>query len=90
MSQTFKNKETTNWALFDKKNKAHMNILSLLRQLEWTKPHDRYGEVADLKRLSNWLKSEKSPVNKPLMDLEKHEVSKIICALEAMTEKKHS
>ncbi len=90
MNTTLKKKKSTNWAFFDKKNKAHMNILSQLRQLGWTKPHDKYGEVADLERLSNWLKSDKSPVNQRLRDMNKQEVSKIICALEEMTAKAHS
>ena len=90
MNTTFNKKKSTNWAFFDKHNQQHRNILSLLRQLKWTKPHEKYGEVADLERFSNWLKSVKSPVRKPLKQMEKPEVSKIICALEAMIEKEFS
>ena len=72
------------WASFDKNNRAHLNILSLCRQAQWTKPHERYGEVADLNRLQAFLKSDKSPVKKPLMEMSKQEVSKIIIALEGI------
>ena len=78
-----------NWGAFDYKNKAHMQILSLLRNLNWTKSHIKYGEVGDTERLGKWLKSENSPVRKPLMRMNKQEVSKIICALEAMIIKKY-
>lgn len=73
-----------NWGSFDKNNKAHMQVMSHLRSLNWTKPHEKYGRVADTWRFSEWLKSKKSPVNKPLVKMNKNEVSKIICALEGM------
>ncbi len=77
-----------NWGLFDKNNQQHKTVLSLLRQIHWTVPHDRHGEVADLGRLSDFLKSDKSPVKKPLIKMEPKEVSKIIAALESMQNKK--
>lgn len=73
-------KRTYNWAAFDSKNKQHMQLLSLCRQAQWTVKHDRYGEVADLKRLSDWLKSEKSPVRKPLAEMTTKELSTVIVA----------
>ena len=84
-----KPKNNENWGLFDKNNQQHRTILSLLRQLQWTKKHDRHIEVADIERFSNWLKSDLSPVKKPLKSMEPKEVSKIIGALEAMQSKKY-
>lgn len=81
MSTETKNK-IENWAFFDKNNKQHKQILSLAIQAGWSLHNDRYGEVADLKRLSDFLKSDKSPVKKPLKEMETKELSKIIYALE--------
>lgn len=80
---------TENWALFNKNNQQHKNILSLLRQAQWTTPHPNYGQVADLERLSNFLKSEKSPVKKPLKEMKPEEVSKIIVALEGIVKSRY-
>jgi hypothetical protein len=79
-----------NWALFDQKNRQHVYILSLCRQLNWTKTNEKWGEVADLDRLSNWLKSGRSPVIKPLRKMTAAELSKIIKALESMTIKNYT
>lgn len=74
-----------NWALFDAKNGAHRNILSLCMQLRWQVYNaDKKAYYADLYRLSEWLKSKKSPVKKPLKQMVKLELSKIIYALEKM------
>ena len=70
-----------NWAVFDKNNPKHKVILSLLYQLQWVKPSDKWGEVPDLDKLSNFLQSEKSPVKKKLKDMEPLEIEKIIKAL---------
>ncbi|WP_395049429.1 hypothetical protein [Flavobacterium sp.] len=70
-----------NWARFDKTKPRHKVILSLCRQAQWTIANDKHGEVADLGRLSNFLKSDKSPVRKPLMEMTSIEVEKIIQAL---------
>lgn len=67
-----------NWAVFDPKNKQHRNIMSLMRQAHWVTTHPKHGEVADMKRLSDWLQSPKSPITKPLQDMEPEELSKII------------
>lgn len=73
--------DNENWAYFDKNNKRHKLILSLCRQAQWTIPHPTIGEVADLERLSAWLKSEKSPVRKKLTLMDAMEIEKIIKAL---------
>lgn len=72
------------WGRFDNQNTQHRNLLSLLRQAQWVVPHERHGEVPDLERLSAFLKSPKSPVNKPLLKMTKQEVSKVIVAFEGV------
>lgn len=79
-----------NWAVFNKDNQQHRYILSLCIQMGWSVTSERYGEVADLNRLSNWLKSNLSPIVKPLKDMEPNELSKIVSALESMNGKHHS
>jgi hypothetical protein len=75
-------KPIENWAMFDKSNTKHLKVLSLCRQAKWTTDHEKYGEVADLERLSNWLKSEKCPVKKPLKKMDDTtELPKVIKAL---------
>lgn len=81
---------TTNWAVFDKNNQQHKYILSLLIQLGWSTEHDRYGTVADLARLSSFLKSKKTPVAMPLQSMESKDLSKLISCFELMTFKHHS
>ncbi len=76
------------WARFDIKNQQHKYILSLLRQIGWTKPSDRYGVIADMERFGKWLQSHRTPVNKPLVRMDKEETTKIINALESMLGKK--
>jgi hypothetical protein len=78
------NHETDNWGLFDNNNQQHKTLLSLLRQAQWTIPNEKWGEVADLERLSEFLKSENSPIKKPLKKMEPSEVSKIIVAFEGI------
>jgi hypothetical protein len=79
----------SNWGLFDKNNPQHKTLLSLLRQAQWTIPNERWGEVADLSRLSEFLKSDKSPINKPLKGMEPLEVSKIIEAFKGIVKSKY-
>lgn len=76
-----------NWGTFDKKNKQHLSLLSQLRTLQWVKKSEKWGEVADLDRLSDFLKSDKSPVKKPLKDMDKTEVTKIIECFKSMVRK---
>lgn len=84
-----KKKLVTNWANFNIDNQQHKYILSLMRQMGWTTPNDKYGEVADMARLSDFLKSKKTPVPKPLQDMGTREISKLICCLESMITKKY-
>lgn len=77
------------WGFFDKNNLQHKAVLSQLRQLQWTTTSKRWGEVADINRLSDFLKSERSPVQKPLTKMEPEEVSKIIECLKSMVTKKY-
>ena len=79
----------SNWGLFDKNNQQHKTILSLLRQAQWVVPNGKWGEVPDITRLSEFLKSDKSPVNKPLKKMEPLEVSKIIEALKGIVKSKY-
>lgn len=76
-----------NWAHFDKSNSKHRYILSLCIQLQWSKKSDRHGEIADLNRLSDWLKSNRCPVQKPLLKMKPFELTKIVSALESMNVK---
>jgi hypothetical protein len=78
-----------NWGLFDNNNQQHKTILSLMRQAQWTVPSEKWGEVADLSRLSDFLKSDKSPVKMPLKKMTPQEVSKTIVALEGIVKSKY-
>jgi len=78
-----------NWALFDKTKASHRQILSLCIQYGWSVPHPTRDEVADIGALSEWLKSDRSPVRKKLKEMNTHEVSKVISALEFMVNKKY-
>jgi hypothetical protein len=71
-------KQPANWAYFDNGNPQHRKLLSQLRTAQWVVENEKYGFVADLERLSNFLKSPKSPVNKPLKAMSPKEVSKIV------------
>ncbi|MBS7232477.1 hypothetical protein KHA90_15770 [Flavobacterium psychroterrae] len=61
-----KKQSNSNWGLFDNNNQQHKMILSHLRTLQWVVPNEKWGEVPDLNRLSDFLKSDKSPVKKSL------------------------
>ncbi len=75
---------TNNWGYFDKNNKQHNTILSLMHQVGWVTKNKTKGEFPDTKRLSDFLKSKKSPINKPLKQMTEKELSKIIIALEGI------
>lgn len=79
----------SNWGLFDNKNLQHKAILSQLRTLQWVVPNEKWGEVPDLNRLSDFLKSDKSPINKPLKRMDEKELSKMISCFESMVIKKY-
>ncbi len=78
-----------NWAFFDKTNKRHCKILSLCHELEWVYFDKELGTVVDLKRLSEWLRSYRCPVRKPILKMTGKELSKIISALENMLTKSY-
>lgn len=68
-----------NWAKFDKSNPKHKLILSLMYQANWTS-----GNLPDMSRLDSFLKSDKSPVKKPLMNMDDQELEKVIKALKGI------
>ena len=78
------------WGSFDYKKQSHRYVLSLCRQLGWTRETAGKGTVADLERLGNWLESKLSPVQKPLLQMSPTEVSTIINAMESMVGKEYS
>jgi hypothetical protein len=86
---TLVNQPVENWAVFDKSNPKHKVILSLLYQMQWVKPSEKWGEVPDLDRLSNFLQSEKSPVKKKLKDMEPLELEKLIKALNGIVKHRY-
>ena len=87
--QGSRGKGKSNWGLFDNNNQQHKTILSLLRQAQWVVPNDKWGEVPDINRLSDFLMSDKSPVSKPLKKMEPEEVSKIIEAFKGIVKSKY-
>ncbi|PCI11894.1 MAG: hypothetical protein COB73_00895 [Flavobacteriaceae bacterium] len=77
------------WGKFDFKQTSHRLVLSLVNQMQWQTYSQKYrGMIADMQRFSEWLKSDKSPVKKPLQKMNSKEVSKIIVALENMVASK--
>lgn len=75
------------WTRFDANKASHRNVLSLLMQNGWqfyNAEQQRY--YADMNAFGGWLQS-KAPVKKPLIDMQSHEVSKTIFALEQMQKK---
>lgn len=81
--------KSDNWGLFDKNNKQHLTVLAQMRTAQWTVPNDKYGEVPDLERLSEFLKSPESPIKKPLKKMQPWEVSKIIEAFKGIVKSKY-
>lgn len=77
------------WGAFDKTNPKHKVILSILYQAQWVKPSEKWGEVPDLDRLSNFLQSEKSPVKKKLKDMDSLELEKLIKALNGIVKHRY-
>lgn len=69
------------WGYFDRNQKQHLQIQSLLHQIRWTTPHPKFGKVPDLSRFGSWLQSDKSPVQKPLKKMTSTECNKVINAL---------
>lgn len=87
-AQTGTEPQADNWGLFDKDNKQHLTLLAYMRTVQWTTSNGKHGEVADIDRLSDWLKSDKSPVRKPLKKMQPWEVSKIIEAFKGIVNSK--
>lgn len=78
--------DNRSWARFDKANPQHRTILARCYTLGWVDSESGY---ADLNRLGGWLKSNRSPVRKPLREMHRQELSKVIKALECMVVKKY-
>jgi len=88
-AQTGAEPQEDNWGLFDKDNRQHLTLLAYMRTAQWTTPNGRHGEVADIERLSDFLKSDKSPINKSLKSMLPWEVSKIIEAFKGIVKSKY-
>lgn len=75
------------WGLFDAKEPSHLKVLSLLQEIGWTIWNaDKQRNVADIYRLSEFLKSKKSPINLPLKKMTPLQISrKLIPALEGIS-----
>lgn len=83
--------EGSNWGLFDKNNSQHKRIQANLRAANIVVKSEKWGEVADMQGWFNrFLKSDKSPVKKPLKKMTPQEVSKIIKALDGVVIWKNS
>lgn len=83
--------EGSNWGLFDKNNSQHKRIQANLRAANIVVQSEKWGEVADMQGWFNrFLKSDKSPVKKPLKKMTPQEVSKIIKALDGVVIWKNS
>lgn len=83
--------EKENWATFtpSKPDPVKRRVLfSLMYQAKWTQPHEIHGEVPDVKRLSDFLQGEKSPVKKKLIQMEPKELEKIITAFKGIVQSK--
>jgi hypothetical protein len=80
-------KNPVNWALFDKDKfvKQRKYLWSLLYQAQWVVENENHIEVPDLMRLSNFIKSPKSPVQKPLKRWNTTEWSKMIFVFEKIS-----
>jgi hypothetical protein len=80
-----------NYGLFDYKNPQHKRIMANLRTANIVVKSERWGEVADMTGwFDRFLKSDKSPVKKPLKEMTSTEVSKIIVALDGVVIWKNS
>lgn len=70
-----------NWGFFDKDNPQHKRIQANLRTAKIVTPQ---GYADMLGWFNRFLKSNKSPVKKPLKQMTPDEVSKIIVALDGV------
>jgi len=78
------------YAKFDKKNKRHKYLLSVCITYGWFVLSGKFGRIADLDKLNEWMLSALCPVRKPLMKMTGDELSKVIAALENMSLKQNS
>lgn len=79
------------WAWFSANNTQHLKVLSLLKTGGFVIWNDKLQDHhADLGYLDNFLKSDKSPVKKPLNEQTVEELHKTIYALEKIVEYKLS
>lgn len=76
-----------NWASFDKHNSKHRAILSRCHTLGWKSESN--PNYVDLHRLGGWLKSIRSPVRKPLKEMNSGELSKVIAGMDSMIKKEY-
>lgn len=79
--------ELSNWGYFDKDNPQHKRIQANLRTAKIVTPQ---GYADMLGWFNRFLKSNKSPVKKPLKSMTTEEVSKIIVALDGVAVWKNS
>lgn len=71
------------WYKFDWQNAQHRKVLSLCREYGWETQY-KGKTIADMKALATWLQSERSPIKKPIMNMEVMELRKVIKALDNM------
>ncbi|MGV4331527.1 hypothetical protein [Ornithobacterium rhinotracheale] len=76
---TGKEPNNSYYTMFSKTNSQHKAILSLAHQMGWVQ-HGK-PQFVDLNKLGTWLISKRCPVNKPLSQMTKQELSKVITAL---------
>ena len=86
--KTGRRPDNISWAYFDKNNAQHMNVLSHCITYGWHEIKNGKS-VASLNSLGGWLKSFRSPVQKPLLNMNPTELTTIINALRGMIKKKY-
>lgn len=75
------------WGFFNLKDGQHRALISRCHTLGWVDAEKRH--IVDINRLGGWLKSKRSPVQKPLKKMTATEVSKVIAALDSMIKKQY-
>jgi hypothetical protein len=86
--KTGKQPDNASWASFDKNNKQHRTILSRCITYGWKELKGNIL-IADRASLGTWLKSFRSPVNKPLLEMKSEELNTVINALNFMINDKY-
>ncbi len=79
-----------NWGFFDSSNASHRKVLSLIQEIGWVIWSEKQQRnIPDIVRLSEFLKSKKSPVRLPLKKMTSAQISrKLIPALEGISKSK--